>query len=216
MRIPAMGMLLLLANAPYAAAQRPTIPRITDAQLNDSIDLGDEIEARADGDLNGDGDVDTAYLVGSPDRRELQLLLATRIPGKPPYRPAGTMKLEMPALGAGALSIANGVLKLEDLTGGTTAISAIYRFRMDRTTMRMRLIGLDATLYSRTYAHDGFEMSWNLLTGDVITREMRLNKGSGDAAYDKVFEQKRKRPSQPIYMEDVPDPEMVMVDLRKR
>jgi hypothetical protein len=215
MRILAIGVALLLAGN-GEAAQRPAHPGITDAQLNDSIELGDEIEVRADGDLNGDGDVDTVYVVGSPDRRELQLLLANRIAGQPPYRPAGTMKLEMSPLGPASLSIANGALKLEDLTGGTTAISAIYRFRMDRTTARMRLIGLDATLYSRTFEHDGFEMSWNLLTGDVITRELRLNKGGGDAAYDKVFEQNRKRPSKPLYMEDVPDPEMVMVDLRKR
>ena len=41
----------------------------------------------------------------------------------------------------------------------------------------MRLIGMDATVYSRTFAHDGFEASWNLLNGDATTRELKLNTG---------------------------------------
>lgn len=224
MRVIAVATAILLSIPIPAAAQRSQTSRLTDAQLNDSLELGQEIESRADGDLNGDGLIDTAYIAGSPDARTMTVLIAQRPGAKTPFRPVGNLKLEPSPLGPAAVSIAKGVLRVEDLTGGTTAISAIYRFRIDPAEKRgpgkgqgrMRLIGLDATLYSRTYAHDGFEMSWNLLTSDIVTRDLRLNKGGGDAAYDKVFERRFKRPSKPLYMEDTPDPEMVMVDLRKR
>jgi hypothetical protein len=220
MRVLTLAAAILLSVPIQAAAQRTPTSRLTDAQLNDSLELGQEIEGRADGDLNGDGLIDTAYIAGSPDARTMTVLIAQRPGAKTPFRPIGDLKLEPSPLGPAAVSIVKGVVRVEDLTGGTTAISAIYRFRIDpaqkRGQGRMRLIGLDATLYSRTYAHDGYEMSWNLLTSDIVTRDLRLNKGGGDAAYDKVFERRFKRPSKPLYMEDTPDPEMVMVDLRKR
>ncbi|WP_261300226.1 hypothetical protein [Sphingomonas alpina] len=214
-----LAITIVLLSSGMADAQRLPASRLTDAQLNDSLELGQEIEDRADGDLNGDGLIDTAYSVSSPDARGVTVLIAQPAGVKPPFRPIGELKLEPVALGPASLSIAKGVLKVEELTGGTTAVSAIYRFRIDPAAgrgQRMRLIGLDATLYSRTYSHDGFEMSWNLLTSAIVTRELRLNKGGGDAAYDKVFEQRSKRVSKPLYMEDAPDPEMVMIDLRKR
>lgn len=68
----------------------------------------------------------------------------------------------------------------------------------------MRLIGLDATLYSRTYAHDGQEASWSLLTGTLVNRTLTLNKGQGDAAYAKVGEKGSKKPSKPLRLEDAP------------
>ncbi|QNA82812.1 hypothetical protein G4G27_01380 [Sphingomonas sp. So64.6b] len=220
MRVLTIAAAILLSVPIPAAAQRAPASRLTDAQLNDSLELGQEIESRVDGDLNGDGLIDTAYVAGSPDARTVTVLIAQRPGAKTPFRSIGDLKLEPSPLGPATVSIAKGVLKVEDLTGGGTAISAIYRFRIDpgqgKGQGRMRLIGLDATLYSRTYAHDGYEMSWNLLTSDIVTRDLRLNKGGGDAAYDKVFEHRSRRPSKPLYMEDTPDPEMIMVDLRKR
>lgn len=73
--------------------------------------------------------------------------------------------------------VKNSVLLLRDMTGGTTAVASTHRFRWDAKLGAMRLIGLDATLYSRTYAHDGQEPSWNLLTGSLVNRTLRLNKG---------------------------------------
>lgn len=204
---------IALAAALLAAAPAGQSGPISDQILNDSIDLGDEIEGRADGDLNGDGRIDTAYLVTSPDHRTIHVLLAPAN-GKPPYRPVGTLKLETSSLGPAKLSIAGGVLKIADLTGGTTAMSATYRYRL--TGNRMRLIGLDATLYSRTYAHDGYDMSWNLLTGALVTKLLKLAKRGWDAAYDTVYPTTSKRISKPIFMEDTPDPEMVMVDIRRK
>ena len=71
----------------------------------------------------------------------------------------------------------------------------------------MRLIGLDATLYSRTYAHDGAEMSWNLLTGDVIATKMKLVGSGENANYDKSAVKRFKRPVKVAYMEDTPSAE---------
>lgn len=68
----------------------------------------------------------------------------------------------------------------------------------------MRLIGLDATLYSRTYSHDGLEASWNLLTGLLVTRALKLTTGSGDAAYIKVGKRRSKKPSKPLRLENAP------------
>ncbi len=211
MKRTAMVMVMtVLATSTHAA------PRLTDKILTEGIALGEEITGRVDGDLNGDGEIDTAYGVSSDDARRVTVL-ATQKPGaKTPYRPVGVLKLEPYPLGPVSLSITKGVLKVEDLTGGTTATSAIYRYRFEPATGRMRLIGLDATAYSRTYAHDGFETSWNLLTGDAVTRELRLNKHGGDAAYDKAAKRRFKRPSKPLYMETTPDPDEVMTSLRKR
>ena len=87
------------------------------------------------------------------------------------------------------------------------------RFRADKAKAppRMRLIGLDATLYSRTWAHDGSEMSWNLLTGDIVASQLKLVGKGEDASYDKQFTRKSKRPVTTVYMEDTPDPEEELI-----
>jgi hypothetical protein len=216
MRSAAIVAAMLLSATNQAAAQRIPVPRISDAELKGALAQGEDIESRTDGDLNGDGDTDTVYVVRGEEKRTLHVMMAVRSEVELGHQPVGELALDAYPLGPATVSIAKGVLKIEDLTGGTTAIASIYRFRPDRTLPRMRLIGLDATLYSRTYAHDGFELSWNLLTGDLITRDLRLNKGGGDAAYDKVTERRIKRPSKAVYMEDAPEAEVVMGEVRGR
>lgn len=210
MRFAAASFLALLPMLATAAAPSP---RLSDKLLNEGISLGEEIEARADGDLNRDGLIDTAYAVGSPDARSVEILFG--VPGpRPRWRPGGTLKLDTSPIGRPQLSIAGGVLKVDYLSGGTTAIKATYRYRFDPQTRKLRLIGLDATLYSRTFAHDGYEISWNLLTGAVITRDMLLSERGGDAAYGRIIEHKLTRTSGKLFMETTPDPELVMVELR--
>jgi hypothetical protein len=118
---------------------------------------GETLEARVDGDLDGDGMADTAWLTSSEDKRELVVHLTDG--------GSEALVLDTTPLGPGELSIGNGVLRFDDLTGGTTAIAATRRYRFDKNAIRMRLIGYDATFYSRTQQHDGFEVSWNLVTG---------------------------------------------------
>lgn len=216
MLLRTIALASLMITGASAQTKRAPLPPISDAILQEHVELGEELESRADGDLDGDGDPDTAYLIASEDRRTVHVLLRIHGGGVQTHRPAGELILPETPLGPASLSIANGVLKVEDLSGGTTAMSTTYRYRFDQKTGQMRLIGLDATLYSRTFAHDGYEMSWNLLTSAIITRVLALNEGGGDAAYTPKFEQRSRRPSLPIAMKDTPDPEMIMVDLRRK
>ena len=206
---------LLLSGTAHAAPARPLLPPITDQFLLDQLELGEEIEGRADGDLNGDGDTDTVFVVASPDERHLYVVLSYRSEVDIGHQPGGDFKLAPDALGAAELSIAKGVLTVKDLTGGTTALSATYRYRADKGQPKMRLIGLDATVYSRTYAHDGDEMSWNLVTGDFVTSLLKVTGDSEDRSYDRLYTRKFKRPSKPIFMEDTPDPELELVGATK-
>ncbi len=202
MRILALAALLI---ATPAAAQ--TASPINDEAIKNFLEKGEEVESRTDGDLNGDGQPDTVLIGRGDDARTLKVLLLTKGEFDIDLTPVGTLKLDTYSLGAAEVSITKGVLKITDLVGGTTAVNTIYRYRlMPGARPRMRLIGIDATLYSRTYAHDGSELSWNLLTGDQITRTLKLNTKGGDAAYDKIAEKKVKKPSKPLFMEDTPDP----------
>ena len=184
------------------------------AQAQDiELPAGSELEARVDADLNGDGIDDVAYLAGNEDSRALSVLLSEKGEVHVEHRP-DVLVLDPTSLGPGSLTLDGNVLKFEDLSGGTTAVASTHRFRYDPAIGHMRLIGLDATLYSRTYAHDGFELSWNLLTGDLITRELRLNRGDGDATYDEIDERKSKRPSDPVWLSETPYPEDLIAKLR--
>lgn len=164
---------------------------------------GETLEARVDGDLDGDGMADTVWLTSSEDKRELVVHLTDG--------GSEALVLDTSPLGPGQLSIGNGVLRFDDLAGGTTAIAATRRYRFDKNAIRMRLIGYDATLYSRTQQHDGFEVSWNLLTGAAVVRKLHLNtSGKGDAAFDHVSERKVIRRSPRIWLWKTPAPEDVI------
>ena len=132
-------LLLVLTAAVPAAAQDIQLPP------------GTELETRTDGDLNGDGVDDIAFLAGNEDGRTLTVLLSVKGEVDVDFT-AETLELEPTMFGPGTLTIAGNVLTFEDLTGGTTAIASNRRFRYDGLRKRMRLIGLDATVYSRMFA----------------------------------------------------------------
>jgi hypothetical protein len=217
MRKPIFLAALLLSGTANAAQDRPALPPVSDQFLLDQLELGEEIETRADGDLNGDGDADTVFVVASPDERRLYVVLSYRGEVDIGHEPGGNFKLEPDRLGPADLSISKGVLTIRDLTGGTTALSATYRYRATatKTGQRMRLIGLDAKVYSRTYAHDGNEMSWNVATGDTITTLLKITGTGEDRAYDKLYTRKFKRPVRTIYMEDTPGAEEELIGVTK-
>lgn len=194
MRIPALAALLIAT---------PAMAQQASPEIGAQLAKGEEVESVTQGDLNGDGEPDTVLIGRGEETRTAKVMLRTG--GR--LVTAGVLKLDAYPLGAADVSIAKGVLKITDLVGGTTAVNTVYRYRLaPGPRPRMRLIGLDATLYSRTYAHDGREINWNLLTGDTVTRDMKLSKKGGDAAYDPILEKKGKKPSKPLYMEDTPDP----------
>ncbi|HEY0595980.1 hypothetical protein [Sphingopyxis sp.] len=216
MRSLGLIVALLWSGSAHAAQDRPAMPPVTDQFLLDQLELGEEIEGRADGDLNGDGDSDTVFVVSSPDERHLYVVLSYRGEVDIGHEPGGDFKLEPYALGPAELSIDKGVLTVRDLTGGTTALSATYRYRAVkiRERQRMRLIGLDAAVYSRSYAHDGDEMSWNVATGDTITSLLKVAT-SGEGGYDKLHTRKFRRPVRTIYMEETPGAEEELIGATK-
>ena len=179
------------------------------AALEPSIKAGEQVESRLDTDLNGDGTADLAYVVASEEWRELRVVLAGR--GQ-----VEALDLSLDALGSASLAMVGDVLRFEDLTGGTTAYASTRRFRYDGVRKQMRLIGMDVTLYSRTFTHDGYEGSWNLLTGEGKGNELRLaGGGDGDRAYDKARQHSFTRRTRPIWLADAPDPEDLLEELRE-
>ena len=205
--MPRLALLLGLALVPLTAgwAQQAQVPRPDDAALENMLPPGHTLETRADGDLNGDGRIDVAFVGRREDERALYVAFAYVDEFDLGHEIRAKGPLDSWPLGPAELSVARGVLTVEDLTGGTTAASSTYRLRYDARRKRMRLIGLDMTSYSRTYAHDGTEYSGNLLTGDTIRRDLKVVAGGG--GYDKGPERRAKRVVKPIYLENLPDSE---------
>ena len=196
-----------------ALAAGPAHAQGTEIAPGIELPEGATLEVRADGDLNGDGVEDIAYVAHSEDWRALTVLLSDGNAADPRYRPE-VLPLEPTEFTPAKLALNGNVLSLEDMTGGTTAIVSTRRFRYDARGRQMRLIGLDATRYSRTYAHDGFEMSWNLLNGDARTRVLRLDPEGGGAAYKPAIERRFKRRTRALWLTSSPDQETVLEEMR--
>jgi hypothetical protein len=156
---------------------------------------GERIEVETRGDFNGDGVADLAYVAAREEMRELRVVMGQTVQ---------TLALAPYPLVDATLAFESKVLLFEELSGGTTAVASTHRFRWDEKLGAMRLIGLDATFYSRTFAHDGKQASWNLLTGDLHTHTMRLRSDDSDIAYDEVDKRRRKRRSKPLRLENAP------------
>lgn len=199
--------IMLAPGVAHAASTLPAPSAMSDAEVRRLLASGEEIEARVDGDLNGDGDIDTALVLVSDDDRAVRVFFTARNGARVDRVAAGKFNPLPGALGPAELSIDKGILVIRDLTGGTSATSATYRFRGESTAPKMRLIGLDATAYSRTYSHDGAEMSWNLLTGDILTSQLKVSPDDNDPGYNKLGTKRARRPASILYMEDTPDPE---------
>jgi hypothetical protein len=197
MRRSAVAAALLVSLSGAAVAVEPTVA------------AGETIETRLNADLDGNGTADLVYIVDTNDWRELRVVIAGR-------KDVEALNLGTDQLGPGTLSMDGDVLKFEDLTGGTTAYSSTRRYRYNATNNRMRLIGLDVTFYSRTYAHDGYETSWNLLTGEGTANELRLTEGAQDnRSYDKARQVSFRRRTRPVWLTDTPDPETFLEENRE-
>lgn len=198
-RVAAVSLAFALVSAPLSAQADPPQPFLAE---------GETVEVQLTADLNGDGNPDLAYVAAREDHRELRVVLSYVNETDFGEQAPEVLVLDPLPLGDAQLSVSGGVrgkvLVFEELTGGTTAVASTHRFRWDDKLGGMRLIGLDATLYSRTYAHDGKEASWNLMTGDLVTRRLKLGSPSGDAAYTKLPETRTKKPSPPVKLEDSP------------
>jgi hypothetical protein len=200
------AMLLVVPTASAGDLSGPDEPYVlqpmTDEMLLMRHDGDLALETRLDADFNGDGLVDTAYVVRVPDEwRRLVVMIGYAEEVDMGHSPAGEAEMDPYPLGSAALSVKKGVLVVEDLAGGTSAISSTYRYRYDPKARRMRLIGDDVTYYSRTNNHDSIEISTNRLTGLQLRRVNKLT----EDAYVPQPEVRGKVPTTPIYMEDAPD-----------
>lgn len=190
--------LALLAGAPCA------VQATVDAISNDDL-----VEAVVRADFNGDGLEDTATILRDGETsRILRVVTSYRSETDFGENPPQVLALDPYPLGDSTLKVTDSakgkVLVFEDLTGGTTAVASTHRFRWDAKLGAMRLIGLDATLCSRTFAHDGMKASWNLLTGDFTSHRLKLRGDDSDIAYDEVDRQRKTKRSAPLRLEQSP------------
>lgn len=151
-------------------------------------------------DWNGDGILDRAAIVPGGDDG---LILQVETGGPDSTVQRLVLQDDGSLLYPGVL-VEGDRLVLKQLTGGTTAVSSSHRFAWDDTLGAMRLIRLEATLYSRTFAHDGREATWDLLDGTLTTQTMQLRQDNGDMAYDIIDQKVTARPSPPLRLADAP------------
>lgn len=194
--------ILLLVVAPLQASDRPQPSMLANDELTGWMPDGAQVETRLDADVTGDGLRDLVFVARREDTRVLKVLVAYTTEVDMGFDPLGEMRMGDSPLGDAALSVKKGVLIVEDLDGGTTAIQSLYRFRFDAKARRFRLIGDDVSLYSRTNAHDSTSISTNRLTGVQIVKRSVV----GEDGYTDQPEQKKTVPTRPIYMEDAPSP----------
>lgn len=205
------SVVMMLAAMPAVAQQVP-VPIVSAEEAQGQIPNGASIESRVDGDLNGDGEIDTAFVwrsaEGVDEERGLKVLMAYREETDMGHDPIGEGTLDPFPQGPGTLSIRKGVLVFEDLTGGTTATQSTRRYRYDAKKQKMRLIGVDAQRYSRTNSHGTVKISWNLLDGTHIVERGEPNtSGKGDEAQIYAKPERTSHKTTPVWMEDAPDPD---------
>lgn len=193
------------AAAPLAA--QPATPKpLTEWEFLDHFPDISTIETRLDADVNGDGIRDVIAVGSDGDNRLLVVLASSVKKSAVSYRPLGQMAMDPSPVGSARLAADNGILVVEDLTGGTSAIASLYRFRYDAAAKRMRLIGDDVELYSRTWAHGGIKISTNRLTGRQIRTELKLAGRGESAAYMPQKPVTATIARKPLYMEQAPNP----------
>jgi hypothetical protein len=207
--------LAAMLSATLASAAEPAAAPDPFALVEGALDTGDFVgegvrqETTLSGDFNADGETDVAMVARNDDRRVLLVLLGKKEGG---LRRIGIGELDPYPLGEAQLSAPKGVLVIEDLTGGTTAITSTYRYRYDKATGRMRLIGDDVSLYSRTWQHGTTTISTNRLTGKRITTINDLVGEPGENAElgpDKATNS--TVPTEPhLYLEDAPAPDVTL------
>ena len=201
---PLAFVLLFVAGAAAAVEPSPVFEpwklpaRVADA--GDFVPAGVRQESVLSGDFDGDGREDRAMVLRDDERRRLLVALY------------GVGALDPYPLGEASLSAPRGVLVIEDLAGGTTAIQSTYRYRYDKATDRMRLIGDDVSLYSRTWQHGTTKVSTNRLTGKRITTVNDLVGEPGpNAKLGPDKETASKVPTEPkIFLGEAPTPEATL------
>ena len=212
----AIALLLLLSPFATASAVEPPVdtapvvpvlePPTDDILENDD---GGRVEVRLDADLTGDGLVDVAAVMREEDadRRRLVVMRGFRGEFDQGHEPFAEMARDPFPVGAATLIEKKGVLVVEDLSGGTSAIASTYRFRYDAAAERMRLIGDDVVYDSRTFGHDSVRISTNRLTGLRISR---VDKVDAEGEITPQPETRETVDKAPVWMETAPPPDVTL------
>jgi hypothetical protein len=205
---------LALVAAPALAADTAAAPDpwrfpVEAPEALDFVRPGLRHETILAADFDADGRMDQAIIVKNTEQRVLLVLMAKKSGG---FRRIGYGEIDPHPLGETTLSFPKGVLVIEDLAGGTSAIQSTYRYRYEKAADRMRLIGDDVSMYSRTWQHGSTSVSTNRLTGKRITTVNDLVGAPGENAElgpDKVT--RSTVPTEPkIYLDDAPSPEQTL------
>lgn len=205
--------LLLIAGAAGADDRVP--PVMTDETLQLSLPDGARVEARLDADINGDGLTDVVVVARNDTDRVLKAFAAYSSETDNGFDPVGEMRMAYAPLAKTTLRLLHGVVIVTDTDAAATSIDATYRFRFERQPDaigqgRMRLIGDDVHVHSRTGAHGSTAVSTNRLTGERIVR-VSTPGPSGDV---KQPPKTSKVAAKPLYMEDAPTPGQTLEAVR--
>ena len=219
-RGPAALLFALLLAASCAGAARAQDAPVFDpskvpaegARAEEFAPAGWKIDARAAGDLNGDGrpdqvlqlvprDYDTEGVVAAPEAQAFLILLSTD--GGRLRRAALTTKLlvsYVPQYGLD-LKISRGVLVVNQNYGMTQVSDLTHRFRYDASSGRFLLVGKDDFSYHRPQGPDwpAVKVSENYLTGVRLTTTDRWR---GETAL-KPSEKREQIGRARIFLEDV-------------
>ncbi|MES2940049.1 MAG: hypothetical protein V4864_20390 [Pseudomonadota bacterium] len=189
----------------FACAAQPAGTAASRKDLAGLIPAGQKIVSRLDADVTGDNLPD-AVVVTSSDSFEAFVWVFRRLDGTR-LQALDTLELDLTPNGPPTVSVKNGVLVVESMTGSASVRTlAFYRYRWDAQASRLRLIGLDA---ERTGSDIGLKLSWNVLTGKRLVRW-----GKKDPA---VFvygpETASSVPPAVLRMADTPKPEDLLDEL---
>lgn len=177
------------------------------ALLVGEVPDGTRLETRLDTDLSGDGLIDTVLVVRGDNWRTLKVLVAANDGSVTGHPLAGEMALDPLPISDARLSESKGVLIVEDVYGDASAIASIYRYRYERGERRMRLIGDEVQVYSRTEGHDSLKITTNRLTGQ---RVREVGKLGDNGKYVQRSPLRESVSTDPIYMEQAPAPEAIL------
>ncbi len=162
---------LLLAGCGATYAQDGNVLDANITKFLQEDGLLTDVVMRVDGDLTGDGVLDTVIGRSDDHQQAYEFTVLYQLHGKA-LQGDGLMQgldsidglqLQYGGMGLPELSIKNKVLVVKHMVGGSQErTETTYRYRFDGDESRMRLIGMDVERGSNSGAA---KLSWNVLTG---------------------------------------------------
>jgi len=204
------------AAATANEAKNPTEGERTppeDAALNALLPAGQTMGPRMDGDLNGDGRRDVAFVGIGAEASALYVAVSVDKPAAG-YALIGKGQIAADQPDRIDLSINGRDLTVEFDNGGTLRVLATYQLRYDAPRKAMRLIGFNMSTWEIAPYPDMDKRSWNLLTGQTIRTISKSLDDKGEKL--STSEKRGKLIVKPIMLETLPDPYVIEARLDGR